>query len=65
MDDQTSRVIDLTNIPQSLDNQFEREFAHNVGNNANRQDPIEVRDLTITLCLCKNNKFEKRYDEKT
>ena len=64
MDNETSRAINLNHIPQSLDNQFEREFACNVGNNTSRQNPIEVRELTITMRLCRNNKFGKRCDEK-
>ena len=49
MDNETAREINLNHIPQSLDNHFEREFACNVENNANRQD-VEVRNLTITQC---------------
>ena len=64
IDNQTLRKIDLNSMPQSLDNQFEREFAHNVRDNASRQDPIEEKDLTINAHLCKDNKFAMRCNER-
>ena len=61
---ETSCKIDLDNIPQSLDNQFEREFTYNVPDNKSRQDPIQERNLNIDIYLYKDNKFQKRYNER-
>ena len=63
LDNLSERQIDLNHIPQSLDNQFEREFTYNHPENTTRHDPIEEKSIKIDLYLYKDNKFNKRYND--
>jgi len=64
LDSFSERQIELNHIPQSLDNQFEREFTYNLPDNTSRQDPLEERNIKIDIYLHKNNKFTKRYNDR-